>query len=133
MIRDLGGPIGIRSALGVGTGGDVIQELRLLQQSMPHILCGTPQKLHALFTSPGGLPGGEVRFLVLDEVDQLIARNLHEFVFNIVKLFPSPRSKTSTLSTISTAATTPAVGTPNSSFNPFEMNERNIIRPPIVP
>lgn len=122
MIRDLGGPIGIRSALGVGTGGDVIQELRLLQQSMPHILCGTPQKLHALFTSPGGLPGGEVRFLVLDEVDQLIARNLHEFVFNIVKLFPSPRSKTSTLSTTSTAATTPAVGTPNSSFNPFEMN-----------
>lgn len=121
MIRDLGGPIGIRSALGVGTGGDVIQELRLLQQSMPHILCGTPQKLHALFTSPGGLPGGEVRFLVLDEVDQLIARNLHEFVFNIVKLFPSPRSKTSTLSTTS-AAVTPAAGTPNSSFNPFEMN-----------
>jgi hypothetical protein len=120
MIRDLGGPIGIRSALGVGTGGDVIQELRLLQQSMPHILCGTPQKLHALFTSPGGLPGGEVRFLVLDEVDQLIARNLHEFVFNIVKLFPSPRSKTSTLSTTSTTAT-PALGTPN-SFNPFEMS-----------
>jgi len=53
MNRDLGGPIGIRSALGVGTGGDVIQELRLLQQSMPHILCSTPQKLHALFTSPG--------------------------------------------------------------------------------
>lgn len=120
MIRDLGGPIGVRSALGVGTGGDVIQELRLLQQSMPHILCGTPQKLHALFTSPGGLPGGEVRFLVLDEVDQLIARNLHEFVFNIVKLFPSPRSKTSTLSTISPAAT-PALGTTN-SFNPFEMS-----------
>ena len=91
MIRDLGGAIGIRSALGVGTGGDVQQEIRLLQQSVPHILCGTPQKLHSLLTVPGGLPSNEVRFLVLDEVDQLIARNLHEFVFNIVKLLPSSR------------------------------------------
>jgi translation initiation factor 4A len=97
MIRDLGGPIGVRSALGVGAtpsnGDQITQELRLLQQNMPHIICGTPQKLHALFTSPGGLSGSEVRFLVLDEVDQLIARNLHEFVFNIVKLLPPPRSR----------------------------------------
>ncbi|KAJ7368240.1 hypothetical protein DFH08DRAFT_677298 [Mycena albidolilacea] len=94
MIRDLGGPIGVRSALGVGaTTSDISQELRLLQQNMPHIICGTPQKLHALFTTSGGLVGSEVRFLVLDEVDQLIARNLHEFVFNIVKLLPPPRSR----------------------------------------
>ncbi|KAJ3999547.1 hypothetical protein F5050DRAFT_1709689 [Lentinula boryana] len=94
MIRDLGGPIGVRSALGVGTTNtDLTQELRLLQQSMPHIICGTPQKLHALFTSTGGLSGSEVRFLVLDEVDQLIARNLHDFVFNIVKLLPAPRTR----------------------------------------
>lgn len=96
MIRDIGGPIGIRSALGVGTTNattDLSQELRLLQQNMPHIICGTPQKLHALFTAAGGLQGSDVRFLVLDEVDQLIARNLHEFVFNIVKLLPAPRSR----------------------------------------
>ncbi|KAF7800012.1 hypothetical protein EIP86_011255 [Pleurotus ostreatoroseus] len=96
MIRDLGGPIGVRSALGVGaasSNSDLSQELRLLHQSMPHIICGTPQKLHALFTSPGGIPGSEVRFLVLDEVDQLIARNLHDFVLNIVKLLPPPRSR----------------------------------------
>ncbi|KAF8639446.1 hypothetical protein AX16_010301 [Volvariella volvacea WC 439] len=96
MIRDLGGPLGVRSALGVGTttaSNDLAQELRLLHQNMPHIVCGTPQKLHALFTSPGGLSGSEVRFLVLDEVDQLIARNLHDFVFNIVKLIPPPRSR----------------------------------------
>ncbi|KAJ3851644.1 hypothetical protein EV368DRAFT_42686 [Lentinula lateritia] len=94
MIRDLGGPIGVKSALGVGTTNtDLTQELRVLHQNVPHIICGTPQKLHALFTSSGGLPGSEVRFLVLDEVDQLIARNLHEFVFNIVKLLPSPRSR----------------------------------------
>ncbi|KAG8712073.1 hypothetical protein FRC11_001099 [Ceratobasidium sp. 423] len=93
MIRDLGGPVGVRSALGVGTGGDVVQELRMLQQNIPHILCGTPQKLHSLFTAPGGLYGGEVRLLVLDEVDQLIARNLHDFVYTIVRLFPAPRGR----------------------------------------
>ncbi|KAL1738467.1 P-loop containing nucleoside triphosphate hydrolase protein [Schizophyllum fasciatum] len=98
MIRDLGGPIGVRSALGVGAASansDLSGELRLLQQNMPHIICGTPHKLHALFTSPGGLSGADVRFLVLDEVDQLIARNLHEFVFHIVKLLPPPRSRPS--------------------------------------
>ncbi|KAI0347303.1 hypothetical protein BDW22DRAFT_1322439 [Trametopsis cervina] len=97
MIRDLGGPIGVRSALGVGAtsaNSELGQELRLLHQNMPHILCGTPQKLHALFTSPGGISGAEVRFLVLDEVDQLIARNLQDFVFTIVKLLPPPRSRT---------------------------------------
>ncbi|KAF5312321.1 hypothetical protein D9619_002402 [Psilocybe cf. subviscida] len=95
IIHDLGGPIGVKSALCVGTSTDttnLAQELQVLQQDMPHIICGTPQKLHALFTAPGGVSGAEVRFLVLDEVDQLIARNLHEFVFNIVKLLPPPRS-----------------------------------------
>ncbi|CUA77556.1 hypothetical protein RSOLAG22IIIB_02572 [Rhizoctonia solani] len=109
MIRDLGGPVGVRSALGVGIGGDVVQELRLLQQSIPHILCGTPQKLHSLFTAPGGLYGGEVRLLVLDEVDQLIARNLHDFVYTIVRLFPAPRGR---------PLGSPAVGP--STFSPFE-------------
>lgn len=95
MIRDLGGPIGVRSALGVGSANvsEVTQDLSNLRQNMPHIICGTPQKLHALFTSNGGISGSEVRFLVLDEVDQLIARNLHDFVFNIVKLLPPPRSR----------------------------------------
>ncbi|KAG8798463.1 hypothetical protein FRC18_008625, partial [Serendipita sp. 400] len=114
MIRDLGGAIGVRSALGVGVGGDVQQEIRLLQQSVPHILCGTPQKLHSLFTTPGGLPGNEVRFLVLDEVDQLIARNLHDFVFNIVKLLP-PSRPGSTGSSGNTSATSPNP----SNFSPF--------------
>ncbi|KAG8952497.1 hypothetical protein FRC04_004557 [Tulasnella sp. 424] len=124
MIRDLGGPIGVRSALGVGTGGDVPQELRMLQQNMPHILCGTPQKLHALFTASNGLPGSDVRLLVLDEVDQLIARNLHEFVFNIVKLLPPPRSRplSQTISGLAgplTPVGSPAVMNP-ATFSPFD-------------
>ncbi|KAJ7179932.1 hypothetical protein C8R43DRAFT_382826 [Mycena crocata] len=120
MIRDLGGPIGVRSALGVGaTTSDLSQELRLLQQNMPHIICGTPQKLHALFTTSGGLVGSEVRFLVLDEVDQLIARNLHEFVFNIVKLLPPPRSRPLGPST-PTPSSTPGTISQSSFSSPFD-------------
>ncbi|RDB22594.1 ATP-dependent RNA helicase eIF4A [Hypsizygus marmoreus] len=141
MIRDLGGPIGVRSALGVGAtsaNNDLSQELRLLQQNMPHVICGTPQKLHALFTSPGGLSGSEVRFLVLDEVDQLIARNLHDFVFNIVKLLPPPRSRP-------LGSGTPSLGaTPQIPFNnnmepsngivsPFQSQGRRFSAVPITP
>ena len=121
MIRDLGGPIGVRSALGVGTttsGNDLTQELRLLQQNLPHIICGTPQKLHALFTAPGGLLGSEVRFLVLDEVDQLIARNLHEFVFSIVKLLPPPRSRPLSSSNLAIASPGATQTTFTSPFEP---------------
>ncbi|OBZ76791.1 Eukaryotic initiation factor 4A-3 [Grifola frondosa] len=125
MIRDLGGPVGVKSALGVGSASansDLSQELRLLQQNTPHIICGTPQKLHALFTAPGGISGSEVRFLVLDEVDQLIARNLHEFVFNIIKLLPPPRSR-------SLGTTTPNAGS-TSSFTNFESGSTSSLVPP---
>lgn len=121
MIRDLGGPIGVRSALGVGmtsAGSDLTPELRLLHQNMPHIICGTPQKLHALFTSPGGISGSEVRFLVLDEVDQLIARNLQDFVFKIVKLLPAPCSQPLNACSISLNSN----GTSPPLYNVFEGN-----------
>ena len=123
MIKDLGGPIGVRSALAVGAAGaEISPELRTMQQSMPHIICGTPQKLHALFTSPGAISGSEVRFLVLDEVDQLIARNLHEFVFTIVKLFPPPRSRPlgSNTPTSSIASPIPGSGSIPQFTSPFE-------------
>ncbi|KAK2466163.1 hypothetical protein APHAL10511_001805 [Amanita phalloides] len=113
MIRDLGGPIGIRSALGIGAvnaSSDLSQELRALHQNMPHIICGTPHKLHALFTLPGGLVGSDVRFLVLDEVDQLIARNLHDYVLNVVKLLPPPRSRPLGSATpVTTSASVPSL------------------------
>ncbi|KAG2013727.1 ATP-dependent rRNA helicase RRP3 [Coprinopsis cinerea AmutBmut pab1-1] len=135
MIRDIGGPIGVRSALGVGTTNattDLTQECRLLQQNMPHIICGTPQKLHALFTTPGGLQGSDVRFLVLDEVDQLIARNLHEFVFNIVKLLPSPRSRPPGLTSGAATPTNGSTLTQPGFTSPFEA-QLNGRRPSFVP
>lgn len=130
MIRDLGGPIGVRSALGVGAtsaNSDLSQELRLLHQNVPHIICGTPQKLHALFTSPGGISGNEVRFLVLDEVDQLIARNLQEFVFTIVKLLPMPRSR------VLGPGTPNLNGTSSSMYSLFEGNGSNSSLNPLAP
>ena len=131
MIRELGNPIGIRSALGVGTSanGDLSQELRLLHQNMPHIICGTPQKLHTLFTSPGGLSGSEVRLLVLDEVDQLIARNLQDFVFSIVKLLPPPRSRPLNASTPSL----PPTGSSPSMYSLLEgSSSTSSLNPPFV-
>ncbi|KAF8592533.1 hypothetical protein K439DRAFT_1625895 [Ramaria rubella] len=125
MIRDLGGPIGVRSALGVGANvrsEDITQELHLLHQNVPHILCGTPQKLHALFTASHGLVGSEVRFLVLDEVDQLIARNLHDFVFNIVKLLPPPRSRPLGGPNIPGTPSTSPVPGPQAPFTGFDTN-----------
>ncbi|KAA1466179.1 hypothetical protein DENSPDRAFT_830933 [Dentipellis sp. KUC8613] len=146
MIRDLGGPIGIRSALGVGTpsaNSDLSQELRLLQQNMPHIICGTPQKLHALFTATGGLVGSQVRFLVLDEVDQLIARNLHDYIFNIVKLLPPPRSRPvgsgsppANLTSASQTSLSSVDSANSSSLTPFQTSARRLSgigSPPIPP
>ncbi|EKM59718.1 uncharacterized protein PHACADRAFT_250398 [Phanerochaete carnosa HHB-10118-sp] len=131
MIRDLGSSIGIRSALGVGStigGNDLAQELRLLHQSMPHIICGTPQKLHALFTSAGGISGSEVRFLVLDEVDQLIARNLQDFVFNIVKLLPAPRSRP-----LNTTPTFPPASASSSMYSVLDGNSSSSsLNPPFA-
>lgn len=113
MIRDLGSALGIRVSLAVGASGgnvNILQELRLLHHNSPHVLCGTPQKLHSLFTAPGGVTGSDVRFLVLDEVDQLIARNLQEFVYDIVKLLPGPRNRAKVASN-----TTPPLLSPQES------------------
>lgn len=133
MIRDIGGPIGIRSALGVGSAfsnTDLSQELRLLQQNTPHIICGTPQKLHALFTASGGLVGSQVRFLVLDEVDQLIARNLQDYIFNIVKLLPPPRSRPLSNPSGNASQTSLSSGDANSSFQSLGRRYSAVGTPP---
>ncbi|KAF8271769.1 hypothetical protein EI94DRAFT_1777336 [Lactarius quietus] len=133
MIRDIGGPIGIRSALGVGSAfstSDLTQELRLLQQNTPHIICGTPQKLHALFTASGGLVGSQVRFLVLDEVDQLIARNLQDFIFNIVKLLPPPRSRPLSNPSGNASQTSLSSSDANSSFQSLGRRYSAVGTPP---
>ncbi|GHJ86876.1 hypothetical protein NliqN6_3278 [Naganishia liquefaciens] len=99
LVRDIGAPLGIRSALAVGaSGADISNDLRMMHQNRIQIVVGTPARLHDVFVKyagNGGLPGAEVRMLVLDEVDQLIARNLYENVSGIVRLLPPPRTKAS--------------------------------------
>ncbi|KAK4702923.1 hypothetical protein P7C70_g3297, partial [Phenoliferia sp. Uapishka_3] len=82
----LGGSLGIRTSLCVGQG-DLQQELATFIKSPPHVLVGTPQRLLDLF-SVGRLPVGDIRLLVVDECDQLIARNLADFVTNLTRLLP---------------------------------------------
>ncbi|CED84159.1 p-loop containing nucleoside triphosphate hydrolase protein [Phaffia rhodozyma] len=96
LVRDLATPLGLRSSLCVGSSsannsnGGWIDEQRMLA---PSIVVGTPAKISELFTSSRALSGELVRFLVIDEVDQLIARNLYEFVIEVVKKLPLPRSR----------------------------------------
>lgn len=86
----LGGTLGLRTALCVGAscGAEQMQsELQALQKQPPHVLVGTPHKLFDLF-SLRGLATNSVRLLVVDECDQLIARNLADHVLNLARLLP---------------------------------------------
>ncbi len=76
MVRNVGQPLGIRSALAAGAVGssNVANEIAGMQRDAIHILIGTPAKINEVITSRGGLTVGEVRLLILDEVDQLIVR-----------------------------------------------------------
>jgi len=52
----------------------------------PTIVVGTPAKVSELFAEGRGLSGEQVRYLVIDEVDQLIARNLYEHVVSFSRM-----------------------------------------------
>lgn len=67
--------------------GDLQHDLSTFSKSPPHILVGTPQRLLELF-SLRSLPVHDIRLLVIDECDQLIARNLSDFLVNLVRLLP---------------------------------------------
>ncbi|GAA6008989.1 hypothetical protein JCM11491_005704 [Sporobolomyces phaffii] len=99
----LGGSLGIRTSLCVGAGGgDIQNELQTLLKPPPHILVGTPQKLLDLFQT-GAVPTHDVRLLVIDECDQLIARNLSDFVLQLAKLLPPPSTSASASPTVTRA------------------------------
>lgn len=100
LIRDIGAPLGVRSALAVGApNANISGDLRNWHQNAVHVIVGTPARLNDVFVNnanKGGLSGAEVRMLVLDEVDQLIARNLYENVTSICRVLPAPRSRNPT-------------------------------------
>ncbi|GAA6028238.1 hypothetical protein JCM8097_006933 [Rhodosporidiobolus ruineniae] len=84
----LGGALGLRTSLCVGSSNDIQSELQTLVKAPPNILVGTPQKLLDLFALRQ-LPMADIRLLIVDECDQLIARNLSELVLNLARLFPA--------------------------------------------
>ncbi|KAI9637981.1 uncharacterized protein MKK02DRAFT_22278 [Dioszegia hungarica] len=93
LVRNLGAPLGIRSALSAGAAGsgNVQNEVAAIQRDAVHVLIGTPAKLNEVITARGVVGGSDCRLLILDEVDQLIARNLYENVLSIAKLLPAPK------------------------------------------
>jgi translation initiation factor 4A len=86
-VRDLATPLSVRSSLCTGPVNTVnpswIEEQRMLA---PTIVVGTPAKVSELFAEGRGLSGEQVRYLVIDEVDQLIARNLYEHVVSFSRM-----------------------------------------------
>jgi superfamily II DNA/RNA helicase len=82
----LGSPLGVRSFLAIGQS-DLGHELHVLQVQLPHVLIGTPQRLFELFAC--GLRINNCELLVLDEADQLVARNMGELILNIHRLLSS--------------------------------------------
>ncbi len=106
MALGLGAPLGIRVHMVAASSSDVHQEALSLVQAWPHIVVGTPQKMSELFTymtnnaaslhvhgsgpSSSAIKPSEVRLVVLDEVDQLIARNLADHVSTMLRVLPLP-------------------------------------------
>ncbi|WVO14121.1 hypothetical protein L204_101749 [Cryptococcus depauperatus] len=125
LICGVGGPIRIRAAVAAGAPGssNLHNEITQMQRDQIHLLVGTPAKVCEVMTSRNGLGGGECRLLILDEVDQLIARNLYEIVLNISKLLPPPKGRNGGLTPGGTIPFSPGLTSPydagrDSPFNP---------------
>lgn len=67
VIRNVGGPLGIRSSLAAGAAGSsgLPSEVAAMQRDAPHLLIGTPGKINEVMSSRGGLSGSEVRLLIV--------------------------------------------------------------------
>lgn len=70
MIRNVGGPLGVRAALATGIAGSsgLPNEIAAMQRDAVHILIGTPAKVTEIMTMRGGLQGGEVRTLIVSSL-----------------------------------------------------------------
>lgn len=96
MAMGLGAALGIRVHIAAAPGLDVAQDASALIQTQPQIVVGTPQKMMDLFNflankTKGAVSLDDIRIVVLDEVDQLIARNLADHVSTLLRILPSPR------------------------------------------
>lgn len=126
MALGLGSALGIRVHIAAASSLDVSQEATGLLQTQPQIVVGTPQKMMDLFNylankTKGAISLDDIRMVVLDEVDQLIARNLADYVSTLLQILPQPR----VIHTNNTISKSPSLspGLPplsSDAFSPFE-------------
>ena len=76
VIRNVGGPLGIRAALITGVAGspNLMNEIQAIQRDAAQILIGTPAKVLEAMTVRGGLDGMGVRTLIVSVDCRKIAR-----------------------------------------------------------
>ena len=69
VVRNVGGPLGVRSALAAGTTGSsgLSNEIAAMHREAIHLLIGTPAKVGEVMSSRGGLSGSEVRLLIVSK------------------------------------------------------------------
>jgi superfamily II DNA/RNA helicase len=80
--------LGARASLSVNASGiDLTAELANLQTRPPQVLIGTPERLLDLLALRS-LAMHALRFLVIDEADNLVARGLADYVLSLVRLLP---------------------------------------------
>lgn len=67
VVRNLGAPLGIRSALSAGAAGsgNVPNEVAAIQRDAVHVLIGTPAKLNEVITALGVVGGSDCRLLIV--------------------------------------------------------------------
>ncbi|KAK4046269.1 hypothetical protein OIV83_006192 [Microbotryomycetes sp. JL201] len=86
LYSGLGSAFGIHSALIAGhpSSSDLKGDVANLTKTRPQVLVGTPHKMHELLKV--GLNLVDVKMLVVDECDQVLARNLSDHVSSIAKM-----------------------------------------------
>lgn len=142
MALGLGAPLGIRVHMVAASCTDVHHEAQSLVQAWPHVVVGTPQKMSELFTymtnnasslhvhgkGPGSatIKPNEARIVVLDEVDQLIARNLADHVSTMLRVLPLPTVSANTARDAGGLSPGLPQGSGNTIFAPFEKPNENL-------
>lgn len=120
MALGLGSALGVRVHIAAASSLEVSQEATGLIQMQPQVVVGTPQKMMDLFNflankTKGAISLSDIRMVVLDEADQLIARNLADYVSTLLRILPPPRT------VISSPSLSPgAPPTSGDAFSPFE-------------
>lgn len=100
VIRNLGTPLGIRSALcaGAAGSGNTQNEVAAIQRDAVHVLIGTPAKLNEVVTARGTLGGSECRLLIVSLLFRPLLMVLHKkddtkLTYKAGRSRPTSRSK----------------------------------------